>query len=124
MCKTTINGKKIFELNYPKEIKDYNSEKDFKPTETCIAPNGDIYVADGYGKDFIIRYDSNGNYIGHFGGKGDKNENFDPILNSYLVKIFNKINSKFISSYPDSGFLHQKLSDHLKLTYCFRTWYI
>lgn len=45
----------------------------------------------------------------------DKNENFDPILNSYLVKIFNKINSKFISSYPDSGFLHQKLSDHLKL---------
>lgn len=77
VCKTSINGKKIFELNYPKEIKDYNSEKDFKPTETCIAPNGDIYVADGYGKDFIIRYDSNGNYIGHFGGKGDKNENFD-----------------------------------------------
>ena len=27
----------------------------------------------------------------------DKNENFDPILNSYLVKIFNKINTTILN---------------------------
>ena len=43
---------------YDPRISDYKSERQFKPTETAIAPNGDIYVADGYGLDFIIHYDS------------------------------------------------------------------
>ena len=34
-----------------------------------LLPNGDIYVADGYGKDFVIQYDYKGNYIRHFGGQ-------------------------------------------------------
>jgi hypothetical protein len=39
------------------------------PTETAINPaNGDIYVADGYGSQYIIQYDSKGRYIRHFGG--------------------------------------------------------
>ena len=77
VCKTTLKGKKLLEIKMPKEISDYKSEDQFKPTETAIAPNGDIYVADGYGLDFIIRYDSNGNYLQHFGGKGNNNNNFD-----------------------------------------------
>jgi DNA-binding beta-propeller fold protein YncE len=41
----------------------------FVPTETAINPaNGDIYVADGYGSQYIIQYDSKGRYIRHFGG--------------------------------------------------------
>ena len=77
VCKTTLKGRKIFELDTPKEISSYKKKDQFKPTETAIAPNGDIYVADGYGLDFIIRYDSNGNYIQHFGGKGKEDNHFD-----------------------------------------------
>ena len=77
VCKTTLKGTKILEIKTPKEISDYKSEDQFKPTETTIAPNGDIYVADGYGLDFIIQYDKKGNYIRHFGGKGNKDENFN-----------------------------------------------
>ena len=77
VCKTDLKGRKILELDYPKEIKEYNSAEDFKPTETTVAPNGDIFIADGYGKDFIIKYDSKGNYIKHFGGRGDKSNQFD-----------------------------------------------
>ncbi len=77
VCKTTLNGRKIFELNFPKEIPDYTNAVQFKPTETAVAPNGDIYVADGYGLDFIIQYDYKGNYIRHFGGHGNGNELFD-----------------------------------------------
>ena len=34
-----------------------------------VAPNGDIYVADGYASDFIHRFDRTGKYLGSFGGK-------------------------------------------------------
>ena len=36
----------------------------------AVAPNGDIYVVDGYGTDFIHRFDKNGRYLTSFGGKG------------------------------------------------------
>jgi hypothetical protein len=34
-----------------------------------VAPNGDIYVADGYASDFIHRFDKTGKYLSSFGGK-------------------------------------------------------
>ena len=77
VCKTTLDGKKLLEFFTPKEIREYKNASQFKPTETAIAPNGDIYIADGYGLDFIIQYDSKGNYIRHFGGKGDREDQFD-----------------------------------------------
>jgi hypothetical protein len=38
-------------------------------TGVDVAPNGDIYVADGYASDFIHRFDRNGRYLSSFGGK-------------------------------------------------------
>jgi hypothetical protein len=34
-----------------------------------VAPNGDIYVTDGYASDFIHRFDRTGKYLSSFGGK-------------------------------------------------------
>jgi hypothetical protein len=34
-----------------------------------VAPNGDIYVADGYASDYIHRFDKTGKYLNSFGGK-------------------------------------------------------
>ena len=34
-----------------------------------VAPNGDIYVTDGYASDFIHRFDKTGKYLSSFGGK-------------------------------------------------------
>jgi hypothetical protein len=34
-----------------------------------VAPNGDIYVTDGYASDYIHRFDKSGRYLGSFGGK-------------------------------------------------------
>jgi hypothetical protein len=39
-------------------------------TGIAVAPNGDIYVTDGYGRDYIHRFDKAGRYITSFGGKG------------------------------------------------------
>jgi len=38
-------------------------------TGIAVAPNGDIYVTDGYGLDFIHRFDKSGKYLATFGGK-------------------------------------------------------
>ena len=43
--KTTLDGKVLLELDYPKEVPDYKEANQFKPTEVAIAPNGDFYVA-------------------------------------------------------------------------------
>jgi hypothetical protein len=34
-----------------------------------VAPNGDLYVTDGYSSDYVHRFDSEGNYLETFGGK-------------------------------------------------------
>lgn len=73
--KTTIEGKVVMTLKYPAETGVYASADEYKPTETTIAANGDIYVADGYGKSYIIQYNAKGEYIRHFGGKGEASEN-------------------------------------------------
>jgi peptidylamidoglycolate lyase len=70
VIKTTLTGRVLLTLDYPKETGEYTKAEEYVPTETAIAPNGDIYVADGYGKDFIIQYNYKGIYIRHWGGRG------------------------------------------------------
>ncbi len=80
VVKTTIDGKLIFNIGHPKTIGIYKKDEPFMPTEVAVAPNGDFYVADGYGSDYIIQYNADGEYIRHFGGK--HNENKDHNLNN------------------------------------------
>lgn len=71
VIKTSIDGRVLMTLDYPKESGKYDKMEAYIPTETAIAPNGDIYIADGYGKDFILQYDTQGRFIRHFGGRGE-----------------------------------------------------
>lgn len=70
VVKTTTNGRIVLSLDSPHKIGEYSQYKPFKPTETTVGPNGDIYVADGYGSQFILQYDSKGQFIRKFGGDG------------------------------------------------------
>ncbi|HXB44693.1 MAG TPA: 6-bladed beta-propeller [Puia sp.] len=87
VIKTTMDGQVLMILDYPKETGQYTKAEEYIPTETAITENGDIYVADGYGKDFIIQYDYRGKYIRHFGGRGDKAEN---LLNAHGICVDNR----------------------------------
>ncbi len=75
--KTTLDGKILMTLEYPRETGKYENAAQYKPTETAIGPNGDIYVADGYGSNFIIQYSPKGEYIRHFGGTGKGVDEFN-----------------------------------------------
>jgi len=69
VVKIDLNGREIFSLSHPMSVGAYEPGMNFNPTETAIAPNGDIYVVDGYGSNFVLRYDRNGRFIARFGGK-------------------------------------------------------
>jgi len=74
--KTTLDGRVLMTFNRPREVNEYTDDAQFKPTETAIGLNGDIYIADGYGKNYITQYNSQGEYIRHFGGKGEAIDEF------------------------------------------------
>jgi hypothetical protein len=87
--KTDLTGRLIFGLPNPKAIGVYKEDELFMPTETAVAPNGDIYVADGYGSDYIVQYNSKGQYIRHFGGHKNGNAEHN-LQNAHGVAIDNR----------------------------------
>ena len=91
--KTDINGRLLFNLGDPHTLGVYADEEPFMPTETAIAPNGDIYVADGYGSDYILHYDHKGKFIRKFGGHNNDNKDAN-LHNAHGVTVDLRDNDK------------------------------
>ena len=75
--KTTLDGKVLLTIDYPAETGKYEKKKAFVPTETTVLDNGDFYIADGYGSQYIMQYDEKGKLKNIFGGKGETTANLD-----------------------------------------------
>ncbi|MDF2159151.1 6-bladed beta-propeller [Algoriphagus sp. CAU 1675] len=76
VLKTTLDGKVVSEISHPVSEGIYSEKMRYTPTETAVAPNGDLYIADGYGSQFFLQYDKNGNFIRKFGGDGHGDAQF------------------------------------------------
>ena len=75
--KTTIDGKILQTWNYPAESEKYMDPNRFIPTETAITKDGEIYLADGYGMQYITHYDAQGKIKNIFGGRGTEEKHLD-----------------------------------------------
>ncbi len=62
-------GEIVLKLPFPKESK--LDLKVFHPTAITVAPNGDIFLSDGYASDHIFKFDKTGKYLKHFGTQGN-----------------------------------------------------
>jgi hypothetical protein len=89
VIKTDLTGRIIYTLGHPRTIGIYKDNEKFQPTETAVAPNGDLYVADGYGSDYIIQYNQKGQYIRHFGGRNNANPEHN-LINAHGVAVDNR----------------------------------
>ncbi len=73
ILKISLTGEILLEIPstaIPDEFKTIkNDESIVSLTGVVVAPNGDIYAVDGYGRDFIHRFDKGGRYIDTFGGR-------------------------------------------------------
>jgi hypothetical protein len=71
VLKTTLDGEVVWKLEFPKECDAYEGKPaGYTPTNVAVAKNGDVYIADGYGKSFIHQYDKSAKYIRSWGGAG------------------------------------------------------
>ena len=75
--KTTMDGKIVLTIDVPRDAGIYKSEKEFVPTEVAVDSNGDFFIADGYGSQYVLHYDNNGKLKGYFGGRGKGDEYLD-----------------------------------------------
>lgn len=77
VLKTTTKGEVVWKIVGPPDVDAYKpgpdgTPKRYNPTNVAIAPNGDVYVGDGYGSSYINQYNRNGEYIRTFGGRGSE----------------------------------------------------
>lgn len=75
VVKLTLEGELVMEIPgeaIPKEywaVNPKNDQATLRLTACTVAPNGDIFVTDGYASDYVHRFSESGEYLASFGGK-------------------------------------------------------
>ncbi len=76
VMKATLDGEILWKLGYPEESGHYEDAGRYRPTSVAVAPNGDLYVADGYGTSWIHHFDAERKYVRSIGGPGEEEGKF------------------------------------------------
>jgi hypothetical protein len=72
VVKTDLAGKVVWERGVPTEAGVYADASKWCPTNVAFAPNGDVFVGDGYGSSYVHRYTKDGAYVGVVCGPGSE----------------------------------------------------
>ena len=78
VVKATLDGEEVWHASaIPKQSEAYKPGADgkkpkYSPTNLAIAPNGDIYVGDGYGSSYINQYNKQGRVHPHLRRQGQR----------------------------------------------------
>ena len=62
--------------NIPKEAGICKDAKGFNPCAVTVAPDGSIFVADGYGSNYVLKFDKDRKFVKAFGGPGEEEGKF------------------------------------------------
>jgi hypothetical protein len=68
VAKTTLDGTTLDEWRWPATTGKYEKEDQYRPSWTLHLPNGEFFVLDGYGRDYIAHHGADGKFLGMFGG--------------------------------------------------------
>lgn len=74
--KLKTDGRVTMKITAPPEA-GFKSPNEWRLTAAVPAPDGSIFIANGYGDSRIFRFDKNGNYLGSFAEKGKKEGQLD-----------------------------------------------
>ena len=76
--KTDLAGKVLYTLGNVEKDSDTTQKVGWtNPTDVAVAPNGDIYVVDGYGSQTVYRFDKSFKLLKTIGGKGNEHGKFN-----------------------------------------------
>jgi hypothetical protein len=116
--KLTLDGEIVLEIPRDAIPEQYWVENQFSDelgvllSGMDVAPNGDLYVTDGYSSDYVHRFDADGNYLETFGGKAAPYEfdilhkiamdtRFDPVR----IIATDRLNNRVVHMGLDGEFL-------------------
>jgi hypothetical protein len=96
--KTDMKGKVLYTLG--PGVKEGSTSQPFgftNPTDVAVAPNGDIYVVDGYGNQKVHRFDKNFKLIRTIGGRTPRAELSKPVAQR-THGLFNTCHGVWVST--------------------------
>jgi hypothetical protein len=76
VVKIDLKGREIWSIHWPQESGIYKDEDGFKPCAVTVAADGSIFIADGYGSNYVLKFDKNRKFIKAFGGPGEEEGKF------------------------------------------------
>ena len=76
VVKLKLDGEQLWAIHFPPEAGIYKDEKGFNPCAVTVAPDGSIFIADGYGSNFVLKFDKNRKFVKAFGGPGEAEGKF------------------------------------------------
>lgn len=102
VVKLTLAGEQVWAIHFPQESGLYKDANGFKPCAVTVAPNGSIFVADGYGSHYVLKFDKNRKFVKAFGGPGEAEGKFntchgialDPRQRKPLLLVCNRNNNR------------------------------
>jgi hypothetical protein len=76
VVKLNLEGEVEWRLECPMESGVFKDKKGFNPCAVTVGPDDSIYVADGYGSNYVLKFDKNRKFQKAFGGPGDRDGQF------------------------------------------------
>jgi DNA-binding beta-propeller fold protein YncE len=76
VIKLKLDGEQVWAIRFPQEAGIYKDEKGFNPCAVTVAPDGSIFVADGYGSNYVLKFDKDRKFVKAFGGPGEAEGKF------------------------------------------------
>ena len=70
VVKLRLDGGREWSIPFPSEAGIYKDQNGFKPCAVTVAPDGSIFVADGYGANYVLKFDRDRKFVKAFGGPG------------------------------------------------------
>lgn len=85
VAKLKLDGTTVWSIVGPPEVEGmYPNPGKYQPTDVDVAPDGTIYIADGYGMSLMHIYDKDQKYVKTFGGAGNSFGKFN-VCHNVLV---------------------------------------
>ena len=102
VVKLKLTGEQEWALQYPAEAGIYKDAKGFNPCAVTVAPDGSIWIADGYGSNYLLKFDKDRKFVKAFGGRGEQEGKFntchgiafDPRHDKPLLLVCNRNNNR------------------------------
>lgn len=105
VAKLKLDGTPVWKIEGHPQVDGLYPDGKYAPTDVDIAPDGTIYVADGYGSSLMHIYDKDQKYVKTFGGKGTEDGQFN-VCHNVLVDTRTDTPSLLISDRQNNRLEH------------------